>query len=52
MHWHLERRHWRRSGIFILNFIVSFSIVKFEQVNAGWVAMKRMIRSSCVESSI
>ena len=52
MHWHLERRHWRRSGIFIVNFIVSVSIVKFEQVNAGWVAMKRMIRSSCVESSI
>ena len=23
-----ERRHWRRSGVFIVNF---------EQVNAGWV---------------
>ena len=36
-----ERRQCRRSGIFILNFTYftpcsSVSIVKFEQVNAGW----------------
>ena len=36
-----ERRHWRRSGVFIVNFeftpCSSISIVNFEQVNAGWV---------------
>ena len=38
----LERRHWRRSGIFICNFehfftpCSSVSIVNFEQVNTGW----------------
>ena len=38
----LERRQWRRSGIFIVNFehisqlISSVSIANFEQVNAGW----------------
>ena len=33
-----ERRHWRRSGIFIVNFTPwsSVSIVNFEQVIAGW----------------
>ena len=37
-----ERRQWRRSGIFIVNFEHNFtpfstvSIVNFEQVNAGW----------------
>ena len=39
-----ERHHWRRSGVFIVNFehISLFSsvfIVDFEQVNAGWVLM-------------
>ena len=38
-----ERRHWRRSGIFIANYehishlISSASIVDFEQVNVSWV---------------
>ena len=38
-----ERRQWRRSGFFIVNFehishtpCSSVSIVNFEQVNAGW----------------
>ena len=37
-----ERRHWCRSGVFIVNFeqmpyiVLVFSIVDFEQVNAGW----------------
>ena len=36
-----ERCHWRRSGILIVNFeqispCSSVSLVKFEQVNAGW----------------
>ena len=37
-----ERRHWRRFGILIVNFehisqlVLVFSIVNFEQVNAGW----------------
>ena len=37
-----ERHHWRRSGIFIVNFWTyltpcsSVSVVNFEQVNAGW----------------
>ena len=30
-----ERRQWRRSGIFIVNF-ERVSIVNFEQLNAGW----------------
>ena len=35
--------HWRRSGVFIVNFeyishLASVSIVNFEQINAGWVA--------------
>ena len=37
-----ERRHWHRSGVFIVNFehishFVSVSIVNFEHVIAGWV---------------
>ena len=38
-----ERRQWRRSGIFIVNFEHNFtlcssvSFVNFGQVNAGWV---------------
>ena len=35
-----ERRHWRCSGVFIVNFeyISHFaSIVNFEQVNTDWV---------------
>ena len=38
-----ERRHWRRSSIFIINFehisnlCSSVTIVNFEQVNADWV---------------
>ena len=36
-----ERRHWRRFGVFILNFshftsCSRVSIVDFEKVNAGW----------------
>ena len=37
-----ERHHWRRSGIFIVNFehishlFLVFLIVNFKQVNAGW----------------
>ena len=37
-----ERRQWRPSGVFIVNFehiytFFSVSIVTFEQVNAGWI---------------
>ena len=37
-----DRRHWHRSGVFIVNFehishFVSVSIVNFEHVIAGWV---------------
>ena len=35
------RRHWRHSGVFIVNFEhISHlvSIAEFEQVNAGWVS--------------
>ena len=36
-----ERRHWRRSIVFIVNFkhstLSSVCTVNFEQVNAGWV---------------
>ena len=40
-----ERRHCRRSGIFIVNFehftpSSTVSIVNFEQVNAGWDCIK------------
>ena len=46
-----EQRHWRRSGVSIVNFeqITDFthyfgvSIVDFEQVNAGWVHTKSFI---------
>ena len=36
-----EQRHWRRSGVFVVNFerislCSCVSIVNFEQVNAGW----------------
>ena len=36
-----EQRHWRRSGVFVVNFerislCSSVSIVNFEQVHAGW----------------
>ena len=37
-----ERRHWHRSGVFIVNFeyishlVLVFLFVNFEQVNAGW----------------
>ena len=37
-----ERRQWRRSGVFIVNFehishlFSSVSIVNFQHVNAGW----------------
>ena len=40
-----ERRQWRRSGAFIVNFdhishppCSSVSIVNFEQVNVGWIS--------------
>ena len=32
-----ERRQWGRSGVFLVNFEHSVSIVNFEQVNADWV---------------
>ena len=32
-----ERRQWRRSGVVIVNFEHSVSIVNFEQVNGDWV---------------
>ena len=32
-----ERRHWRLSGVFIVNFEHSVSFVEFEQVNVSWV---------------
>ena len=38
-----DRRHWRRSGVFIVNFEHNFtscssvSIINFVQVNAGWL---------------
>ena len=38
-------RHWRRSGVFIVNFehishhFQEFSVVNFEQVNAEWVVL-------------
>ena len=40
-----KRRHWRRFRVFIINFehilhlCSIISIVKFEQVNAGWVVI-------------
>ena len=40
-----ERRHWRRSGVFIVNFnhishpFFSVSIVNFEQVNVSWFSL-------------
>ena len=41
-----ERRHWRCSGIFIVNLDIfttcsSVSIVNFEQKNAGWVKVSK-----------
>ena len=41
-----KRRHWRRFGVFIVNFehishlCSSVSIASFEQVNVGWVIIK------------
>ena len=41
-----ERRQWRRSGDFVVNFehilhiLSGISIVKLEQVNVSWVAIK------------
>ena len=42
----LERHHWRRSGIFIVNFehishliSVLVFVVNIEQVNAGWAGL-------------
>ena len=37
-----ERRHWRPSGVFVVNFehthtCFSVTIAKFEYVNTGWV---------------
>ena len=39
-----ERRHWRRSGVFIVNFehvshLFTASIFDFEQLNVGWVEL-------------
>ena len=58
-----KRRHWRRFRVFIINFehilhlCSIISIVKFEQVNAGWVViliqMSESFRSQkhCLEKS-
>ena len=35
-----ERRNWRRSGVFIVNFEHSVFIVNFEHVIAGWEEFK------------
>ena len=34
-----EWRHWRRSGVFIVNFehFSSVSFIDFKQINASWV---------------
>ena len=45
-----ERRHWRRSGVFIINFeeilhIVIVSIIDFEQVNVSWVQYEALTRT-------
>ena len=46
-----ERRHWRRSGGFIINFehishlCSSVSIVKLKHVNAGWEGTEEAIVS-------
>ena len=47
------RRHWRRSGVFIVNFedishlvLVCVSIVNFEQENAGW---KKLVKQNYPE---
>ena len=32
-----KRRHWRRSGVLIVNFEhISLLVLDFEQINAGW----------------
>ena len=41
-----ERRHWRRYGVFIVNFehislCFSVSIVNFEHVIAGWECSRK-----------
>ena len=44
-----KRRHWRRFGVFIVNFEhishlrSSVSVVTFEKVNAGWVQNKYIL---------
>ena len=35
-----EGRHWRRSGVFIVNFERVVSIVDFEHVIADWVTSR------------
>ena len=46
-----DRRHWRRSGVFIVNFehtpCSSVSIVNFEQVNSGNNYTRIMLRLTC-----
>ena len=47
-----ERRQWRLSGIFIVNFehishFVLIFIANFEQVNAGWRSMKWFTPAKC-----
>ena len=44
-----ERRHSRRSDIFIVNFeqishIYGVSIIDFEQINGGWVMGKYLLK--------
>ena len=42
-----ERRQWRRSGVFIVNFehiahlVLVFLLLNFEHVNAGWITIER-----------
>ena len=44
-----KRRHWRRFGVFIVNFEhishlrSSVSVVTFDKVNAGWVQNKYIL---------
>ena len=47
-------RHWRHSGVFIVNFehvshlVLVVSIVNFEQVNASWTSFPEMFTQKSV----